>query len=158
VFAYPKGVEPEVVAKLLAKRAGQLPGARLTDREREVLALMAGGRSNSAIAQRLFVSEKAVTKHSTSIFAKLGLPPSEDDNRRVLAVLAYLNALPGLADHASFPGRTGPATADRDRPPSSTRVTWPPPDRSPSTRTVWVTRSPHTLIHIEMHTIDRGRP
>ena len=48
--------------------------------------------TNSAIAQRLFVSEKAVTKHSTSIFAKLGLPPSEDDNRRVLAVLAYLNA------------------------------------------------------------------
>ena len=53
---------------------------------------MAEGRSNSAIAQRLFVSEKAVTKHSTSIFAKLGLPPSEDDNRRVLAVLAYLDA------------------------------------------------------------------
>jgi len=70
----------------------EAPGTRLTYREREVLALMAEGRSNSAIAQRLFVSEKAVTKHSTSIFAKLGLPPSEDDNRRVLAVLAYLNA------------------------------------------------------------------
>jgi DNA-binding NarL/FixJ family response regulator len=86
-------IDPEVVAKLLAKRSGQLPGARLTDRERDVLALMAEGRSNSAIAQRLFISEKAVAKHSTSIFAKLGLPPSEDDNRRVLAVLAYLNAL-----------------------------------------------------------------
>ena len=55
-------------------------------------ALMAEGRSSRAIAQRLFVTEKAVTKHSTSIFAKLGLPPSEDDNRRVLAVLAYLSA------------------------------------------------------------------
>jgi DNA-binding CsgD family transcriptional regulator len=59
---------------------------------REVLALMAEGRSNSAIAQRLFITEKAVGKHSTSIFGKLGLVPSEDDNRRVLAVLAYLNA------------------------------------------------------------------
>ena len=85
-------MDPEVVAKLLARRSGQLPGTRLSDRERDVLALMAEGRSNSAIAQRLFVSEKAVAKHSTSIFVKLGLPPSEDDNRRVLAVLAYLNA------------------------------------------------------------------
>jgi DNA-binding NarL/FixJ family response regulator len=85
-------MDPEVVAKLLARRSGQMPVTSLTDREREVLALMAEGRSNSAIAQRLFVSEKTVTKHSTNIFAKLGLPPSEDDNRRVLAVLAYLNA------------------------------------------------------------------
>ena len=53
---------------------------------------MAEGRSNAAIAQRLFVTEKAVSKHTTSIFTKLGLAPSEDDNRRVLAVLAYLNA------------------------------------------------------------------
>jgi DNA-binding NarL/FixJ family response regulator len=60
-------------------------------REREVLALMAEGRSNAAIAQRLFVTEKAVSKHSTSIFTKLDLAPSDDDNRRVLAVLAYLN-------------------------------------------------------------------
>jgi DNA-binding NarL/FixJ family response regulator len=64
----------------------------LSPREREVLELMAEGRSNSAIAQRLFVSEKAISKHSTSIFTKLGLAPSDDDNRRVLAVLAYLNA------------------------------------------------------------------
>ena len=64
---------------------------RLSAREREVLELMAEGRSNSAIAQRLFISEKAVGKHSTNIFAKLDLSPSEDDNRRVLAVLAYLN-------------------------------------------------------------------
>jgi len=73
-------MDPEVIAKLLARRSRQMPGTRLTDREREVLALMAEGRSNSAIAHLLFVSEKAVTKHSTSIFAKLGLPPSEDDN------------------------------------------------------------------------------
>jgi DNA-binding NarL/FixJ family response regulator len=85
-------MDPEVVAKLLARRASQAPVARLTDREREVLALIAEGRSNSAIAQRLVVSDKAVSKHSTSIFAKLDLPPSDDDNRRVLAVLAYLDS------------------------------------------------------------------
>ena len=85
-------MDPEVVSKLLARRSNQMPVARLTEREREVLALMAEGRSNSAIAQRLFVSDKAVSKHSTSIFAKLDLAPSDDDNRRVLAVLAYLNS------------------------------------------------------------------
>ena len=85
-------MDPEVVAKLLARRASQQPITRLTSREREVLALMAEGRSNSAIAQRLVVSEKAVSKHCTSIFAKLDLPPSDDDNRRVLAVLAYLDS------------------------------------------------------------------
>ena len=84
-------MDPEVVAKLMARRSHQLPVARLTDREREVLALMAEGRSNSAIAQRLVISEKAVSKHCTSIFAKLDLPPSDDDNRRVLAVLTYLD-------------------------------------------------------------------
>ena len=85
-------MDPEVVAKLLARPSNQQPVTRLTDREREVLALMAEGRSNSAIAQRLFVTEKAVSKHCTSMFAKLDLPPSDDDNRRVLAVLAYLNS------------------------------------------------------------------
>jgi DNA-binding NarL/FixJ family response regulator len=85
-------MDPEVVGKLLTRRERDQPAARLSPREREVLALMAEGRSNSAIAQRLFVTEKAVGKHSTSIFGKLGLVPSEDDNRRVLAVLAYLNA------------------------------------------------------------------
>jgi DNA-binding NarL/FixJ family response regulator len=85
-------MDPEVVAKLLARRSGQPPVARLTDRERQVLALMAEGRSNSAIAQRLVITEKAVSKHCTSIFAKLDLPPSDDDNRRVLAVLAYLDS------------------------------------------------------------------
>jgi DNA-binding NarL/FixJ family response regulator len=84
-------MDPEVIAKLLVRRSRDEPVARLSAREREVLELMAEGRSNSAIAQRLFVSEKAVSKHSTSIFGKLGLPQSADDNRRVLAVLAYLN-------------------------------------------------------------------
>ena len=84
-------MDPEVVAKLLGRRARHEPLARLSPREREVLELMAEGRSNSAIAQRLFVTEKAVSKHSTSIFTKLDLAPSDDDNRRVLAVLAYLN-------------------------------------------------------------------
>ena len=84
-------MDPEVVAKLLGRRSREEPLARLSAREREVLELMAEGRSNSAIAQRLFVTEKAVSKHSTSIFAKLDLAPSDDDNRRVLAVLAYLN-------------------------------------------------------------------
>ena len=85
-------MDPEVVSKLLGRRAGEEPITRLSAREREVLALMAEGRSNSAIAQRLFISDKAVGKHCTSIFAKLDLTPSDDDNRRVLAVLAYLNA------------------------------------------------------------------
>ena len=79
-------------AKLLGRRARTSRSAALTPREREVLALMAEGRSNAAIAQALFVTEKAVSKHSTTIFAKLGLAPSDDDNRRVLAVLAYLNS------------------------------------------------------------------
>jgi DNA-binding NarL/FixJ family response regulator len=64
---------------------------RLTPREREVLGLMAEGRSNAAIAGKLYVTDKAIAKHTNNIFAKLDLPPSTDDNRRVLAVLAYLN-------------------------------------------------------------------
>jgi DNA-binding NarL/FixJ family response regulator len=84
-------LDPEVISKLLGRHARDEPVTTLSAREREVLALMAEGRSNSAIAQRLFVSEKAVSKHSTSIFIKLGLAPSDDDNRRVLAVLAYLS-------------------------------------------------------------------
>ncbi|MEV4257181.1 helix-turn-helix transcriptional regulator, partial [Spirillospora sp. NPDC049652] len=68
------------------------PLARLTPREREVMELMAQGRSNAAIAQQLVVTERAVTKHTANIFAKLDLAVSDDDNRRVLAVLAYLNS------------------------------------------------------------------
>ena len=85
-------LDPEVVAKLISRRSRDAPVARLTPREREVLALMAEGRSNAAIAQRLFVTEKAVSKHAAGIFAKLDLAPSDDDNRRVLAVLAYLES------------------------------------------------------------------
>jgi DNA-binding NarL/FixJ family response regulator len=83
-------MDPEVVAQLLTRRAGDRPLATLTPREREALEFMAEGRSNAAIAARMHVTEKAVSKHTNSIFGKLGLPPSEDDNRRVLAVLAYL--------------------------------------------------------------------
>jgi DNA-binding NarL/FixJ family response regulator len=82
-------LDPEVVAQLLAR--SRHPLGELTPREREVLGHMAEGRSNAAIASRLFITEKAVGKHTNNIFSKLGLPPSEDDNRRVLAVLAYLN-------------------------------------------------------------------
>ncbi len=85
-------LDPEVVTHLLgaSRRGGALDS--LTDREREVLALMAEGRSNGAIATTLFLSQGAVEKHVTSIFAKLGLPPSHDDHRRVLAVLRYLES------------------------------------------------------------------
>ncbi len=82
-------MDPEVVGRLLDRSR---PLDVLTFREREVLGQMAEGRSNAAIAGRLFVSEKAVSKHISNIFTKLGLPPSDDDNRRVLAVLAYLDA------------------------------------------------------------------
>jgi DNA-binding NarL/FixJ family response regulator len=85
-------MDPEVVSQLLAKRARDEPLGRLTPREREVLALMAEGRSNAAVASSLVVSEKAVSKHIANIFMKLDLPPSDDDNRRVLAVLTYLNS------------------------------------------------------------------
>lgn len=85
-------MDPEVVSQLLTKRASDEQIGRLTQREREVLALMAEGRSNAAVAARLVVSEKAVSKHIANIFMKLDLAPSEDDNRRVMAVLAYLNS------------------------------------------------------------------
>ena len=85
-------MDPEVVATLLARRAADVPLQALTPREREVLSLMAEGRSNAAIASRMFITEKAVSKHSNNIFAKLGLEQSGEDNRRVLAVLAYLES------------------------------------------------------------------
>ena len=83
-------MDPEVIARLLARNNGDGGLAALSPREREVLALMAEGRSNAAIAQRLVITERAVAKHTASIFTKLDLQPSDDDNRRVLAVLAYL--------------------------------------------------------------------
>ncbi|MEV4620756.1 response regulator transcription factor [Asanoa sp. NPDC049573] len=83
-------LDPEVVAALVTRRVHPLD--RLTPREREVLTLMAEGRSNAAIADRLVVTEKSVGKHINNILTKLDLPPTPDDNRRVLAVLAWLNA------------------------------------------------------------------
>jgi DNA-binding NarL/FixJ family response regulator len=81
--------DPQVVARLLARRE---PLAGLSPREHEVLRHIAEGRSNAAIAARMFISEKVVSKYIGSIFAKLGMLPSDDDNRRVLAVLKFLDA------------------------------------------------------------------
>jgi DNA-binding NarL/FixJ family response regulator len=85
-------LDPEVVATLLGRRRRDDPLAELTAREREVLALMAEGRSNHAIAEQLVVTERAVEKHVTSIFNKLDLAPEPADHRRVLAVLTFLRA------------------------------------------------------------------
>ena len=85
-------LDPAVVSELVGRKRRDDPLDQLTAREREVLELMAEGRSNQAIAERLFVTLRAVEKHVTSIFTKLGLPASTDDHRRVLAVLAYLRA------------------------------------------------------------------
>jgi DNA-binding NarL/FixJ family response regulator len=85
-------LDPEVVAQLLVRRRTHDPLAALTPREREVLALMAEGRSNTAIARTLVITEGAVEKHVANIFAKLALPPDEDTNRRVLAVLTFLRS------------------------------------------------------------------
>jgi len=84
-------MDPEVVAQLLGGGRQRDRLAALTRRERDVLAVMAEGRSNGAIATRLVITEKAVSKHINNIFAKLALPPSDDDHRRVLAVLTHLN-------------------------------------------------------------------
>lgn len=83
-------LDPEVVAQLLARTRRQDPLERLTAREREVLTLMAEGRTNPAIARTLVVSDKAVEKHVGNIFSKLDLPPAPDDHRRVLAVLQWV--------------------------------------------------------------------
>ncbi|MTD13819.1 response regulator [Nakamurella sp. YIM 132087] len=84
-------MDAEVISQLLTRKRRGSAVDTLSPRETEVLGLMAEGRSNAAIAARMFVTEKAVGKHTNSIFTKLDLPVSEDDNRRVLAVLAYLN-------------------------------------------------------------------
>ncbi|AYN41680.1 DNA-binding response regulator [Streptomyces dangxiongensis] len=85
-------MDPQVIQQLLARRsAGDRALGRLTPREREVLELMAQGRSNAGIAAQLGVTERAIAKHTSNIFGKLGLEVSDDDNRRVLAVLAHLD-------------------------------------------------------------------
>jgi DNA-binding NarL/FixJ family response regulator len=83
-------LDPEVVSQIFARRRQSARLDALTEREREVLALMAEGRSNGAIAERLVISEGAVEKHVSNVFAKLGLVSAESDHRRVLAVLTYL--------------------------------------------------------------------
>ena len=85
-------LDPHVVSELVALNRGSDPVQRLTPREHEVLELMAEGRSNQAIGQRLFITPRAVEKHVTSIFTKLGLPAAAEDHRRVLAVLQFLGA------------------------------------------------------------------
>jgi DNA-binding NarL/FixJ family response regulator len=84
-------LDPEVVSRMLAHRSSG-PLDHLTRREREVLAMMAEGRSNHSIAAELVVTERAVEKHVTGIFSKLGVPATPEGHRRVLAVLAYLNS------------------------------------------------------------------
>ena len=83
-------LDPEVVGQLLVRRHNDDPLRNLTPREREVLGLMAEGRSNTAIARKIVVTEGAVEKHVRNIFTKLGLPPDDEQHRRVLAVLTYL--------------------------------------------------------------------
>ncbi len=85
-------LDPEVVSRLLGRRRREDPLSALSPREREVLGLMAEGRSNHAVAEALVVTERAVEKHVTSIFSKLDLANTPEDHRRVLAVLAYLKA------------------------------------------------------------------
>jgi len=86
-------MDPEVVRQLVVRRSGTVD--ELTPREREVMELMAEGRSNAAIAARLVITESAVEKHVRRIFGKLNLPPSDEDHRRVLAVLAFLSSQQG---------------------------------------------------------------
>ena len=85
-------LDPTIVSQLVGRRRRDDPIDQLTPREREVLGLMAEGRSNSGIAEQLVVTERAVEKHVTSIFSKLRLPAAAEDHRRVLAVLAYLRS------------------------------------------------------------------
>ena len=85
-------LDPEVVARMLGRSREEGPLDALTERERKVLALMAEGRTNRAIAGELFISERGVERHVTSIFTKLDLAPTEEDHRRVLAVLTYLRS------------------------------------------------------------------
>lgn len=96
-------LDPEVVSRLLGRHRSRPPLDRLTPRELETLSYMAEGRSNGAIAKAMFVTEKAVAKHVNNIFSKLDLIPSEEDNRRIIAVLRYLDAStdPGPAARAA---------------------------------------------------------
>ena len=101
-------LDPEVVAQLLSRRSRDTRMQRLTDRESSVLALIAEGRSNQAIARTLHVSEGSVEKHITAVFQKLGLEPDESGNRRVLAALAHL-------EHGTTPTQTTTPQTGADR-------------------------------------------
>ena len=101
-------IDPDVVAQLVGRRRTKVPLDDLTEREREVLALMAEGRSNQAICDRLFLAPKTVEAHIASIFSKLELLPAPDDHRRVLAVLAHAPRLSARED-SGLPARTQPA-------------------------------------------------
>jgi DNA-binding NarL/FixJ family response regulator len=92
VAAGGSALDPQVVSSLLGRARGDDPLAEISPREREVLELMAEGRSNAAIAERLVITERAVEKHVTSIFGKLDLSPAAEDHRRVLAVLTFLRS------------------------------------------------------------------
>src|SRR5690606_16905043 len=93
VHAGGTAVDPAVISQLIGRRRDPLE--RLTPREREVLAVMAEGHSNAAIARRLFISDAAIVKHIGNIMMKLDLPPNDDQNRRVAAVLTYLRGQTG---------------------------------------------------------------
>ena len=103
VAAGGSALDPQVVNRLLRSVRDDGPLRALTGREREVLALVAEGRSNKAIGDRLVITQRAVAKHITSIFDKLGLPAGEDENRRVMAVLTYLRAPKGVASRTPAP-------------------------------------------------------
>ena len=92
VAAGGSALDPTIVSHLLSKRRATGPLDEITAREREVLELMAEGRSNQGIAERLYITERAVEKHATNIFLKLQLPAAAEDHRRVLAVLAFLQS------------------------------------------------------------------
>ncbi|MFF4603845.1 LuxR C-terminal-related transcriptional regulator [Streptomyces sp. NPDC001339] len=111
-------MDPKVIERLLHNGARQEPLGQLTQRELEVLGLMAEGKSNAGIAESLFVTDKAIGKHINNIFSKLQLLPSKDDNRRVQAVLTYLN------NDASKGG--GPADRTPAGTPAAARLSTPP--------------------------------
>jgi DNA-binding NarL/FixJ family response regulator len=151
-------LDPEVVAQLVGRARRDDPLQELTPREREVLELMAEGRSNTAIAEQMVVTERAVEKHVTSIFGKLGLAPAPEDHRRVLAVLTFLRAefrtLAGLLCRGA--SATGPGWVDGTSPSTWGRRTrsstfgargsgspsrpWWPSTPAPATFTRWARR------------------